>query len=190
MQRFNDKAIHHTLTVNCFVHIPFLSTRSWLLRPRERLRCIVMSMSVCGSVCREIISGTTRATFTNFVHVACVCGSIFLRQVYDRPNRLSPGRGFLPYCKCIIGRKMGDGSAWCGRSMLSTIALFVTQGWTEFLETEASGVNGSEHMFTGQCPFWRPTNSVKESTDSITRKISPTDLNRLILSWSASGVPN
>ena len=46
---------------------------------------------VCLSV-REDISGTTRAILPIFVHVACVRGSVFLRHVYDRPHRLSPGR--------------------------------------------------------------------------------------------------
>ena len=44
-----------------------------------------------------------------FVHVAYVRGSVLLRHVYDRPHRLSPGRGFLPQWKCIIGRKRGIG---------------------------------------------------------------------------------
>ena len=67
----------------------------FLVRPRERLRSIVMSMSVSVSVClsvREDIFGTTRAIFTNnFVHV--VRGSVLLRHVDDRPHRLSAGRG-------------------------------------------------------------------------------------------------
>ena len=61
--------------------------------PRERLRSIVMSMSVCLSV-REDISGTTRTNFTKvFVRVAYVRGSVILRHVDDRPHRLSAGRG-------------------------------------------------------------------------------------------------
>jgi len=40
----------------------------FLLRPRERLYSIVMSMSVCVCVClREDVSGTTRAIFINFL---------------------------------------------------------------------------------------------------------------------------
>ena len=31
-----------------------------------------------------------------FVHVACVCGSVLLRHVYNRPHRVSLGRGFSP----------------------------------------------------------------------------------------------
>ena len=45
------------------------------------------------------ISGTsaTRAIFSKiFMHVAYVRGSVLIRHVYDRPHRLSPGRGFLP----------------------------------------------------------------------------------------------
>jgi len=72
-----------------------------LLRSRERLRSIVMSMSVCVSVClsvRKDTSGTTCAIFTKFLmYVVCVRGSVILIQVYDRPHRLSPGRGFLPH---------------------------------------------------------------------------------------------
>ena len=69
-----------------------MSSYDFLLRPRQCLRSIVMSMSVCLSV-REDISGTTRAIFTKFiVHVAYVRGSV-LRHVDDRPHRLSAGRG-------------------------------------------------------------------------------------------------
>ena len=70
-----------------------------------------MSMSVRGSVClsvREDISGTTRAIFTKFfMHVACVRGSVLLRHVYDRPHRLSPGRGFLPLKNALSAGKGG-----------------------------------------------------------------------------------
>jgi len=56
-----------------------------------------MCLSVCLSV-REDISGTTRTIFTKFfVYVAYVRGSVLLQHVYDRPHRLSPGMGFLPY---------------------------------------------------------------------------------------------
>ena len=52
---------------------------------------------VCLSV-REDISGTIRAIFTSFfVHIAYVRGLALLRHVYDRPHRLTPGRGFLPH---------------------------------------------------------------------------------------------
>jgi len=46
-----------------------------------------MSMSLCGSVCKDI-SGTTRAILPNFfVHVAYVHGSVLLWHVHDRPHR-------------------------------------------------------------------------------------------------------
>ena len=87
-------------------------------------------MAVCGSVClsvREDISRTTDAIFTNFfAHIACVRGLVLLRHVYDRPHHLSPGRGFLPIENVLsVGKR--DGSAQRGRSMLSTIAVFLLQ---------------------------------------------------------------
>jgi len=57
---------------------------------------------VCLSVCGDI-SGTTRAIFTIFVHVAYVRDSV-LRYVDDRLHRLSAGRG--------------DGCAQRGRSVI------------------------------------------------------------------------
>ena len=145
--------------------------------PWERLRSILMSMSVGLWVCLSARispeSGTTCAIFTKFfVHVACVHGSVLFRHVYDRPHCVSPGRAFLPHWQCIYLRNRtrsfcqifytlptsvarsssdlftisrivyfregvffpienalsagkGDGSAQSGRSMLSTIALFV-----------------------------------------------------------------
>jgi len=85
-----------------------------LLRPRERLRSIVMRMSVCGSICvsvcpRGYFQNHTRDLYQIFVDVAYVRGSVLLRHVYDRPHRLSPERGFLPLLKCIIGRERGMG---------------------------------------------------------------------------------
>jgi len=64
-----------------------------------------------------------RDLYQYFAHVAYVRGSVLLRHVYDRPHRLSPGRGFLPIENALSAGK-GDGSAQRGRSMLSTIALF------------------------------------------------------------------
>jgi len=85
-----------------------------------------MSMSVSGSVCLSVtISPETHAIFTKFfVHVAYVFGSVLL-HVYDRPHCLSPGRGFSSLLKMHYRQGKGDGSAQCGRSMLSTIALFI-----------------------------------------------------------------
>ena len=60
----------------------------FLLCPRQRVRSIVMSVSVCLSV-REDISGTIRAIFTNFVHVAYGRGSVLRRQCDEIPR----GRG-------------------------------------------------------------------------------------------------
>ena len=70
----------------------------FLLRPLERRRSIVMSMSVCVcvSVClsvRQDISGPHARSLPIFVHVAYIRGSALLRHVDDRPHRLSPGRG-------------------------------------------------------------------------------------------------
>jgi len=64
-----------------------------LLRPRERLRSIVMSMSVCLSVCpRGYLRNQKRDLYKFFAHVAYVRGSVLLRQVDDRPHRLSARR--------------------------------------------------------------------------------------------------
>jgi len=65
-----------------------------------------------------------------FVHVAYVRGSVFLRHVHNRPHRLSPGRVFSIE-NALYSTAFGthtDGSAQCGRSMLSTI-LFLPTGW-------------------------------------------------------------
>ena len=67
----------------------------FLLRPRERLRSIVMSAFVCLCVClsaRTSPEPCTRAIFTKFfVHVAYVRGSVLLQQVDDGPHRLLLG---------------------------------------------------------------------------------------------------
>jgi len=56
-----------------------------LLHPREWLRSIVMSTSVCVSVCLSVhddISGTTHTIFATFlVHVAYGCTSGFLDDI-------------------------------------------------------------------------------------------------------------
>ena len=92
----------------------------FLLRLREWLRSIVMSMSVCVSVCpRGYLRNHTRDLYQIFVRVR---GSVVFRHVYDRPPRLSPG--FSAPLKRHSRPGKGDGSAQRGRSMLSTIALF------------------------------------------------------------------
>ena len=59
--------------------------------------CLSVSLSVCLSVCpRGYLRNHTRDRYQIFVHVACVCASVFLMHVDDRPHRLSPERGFLP----------------------------------------------------------------------------------------------
>ena len=58
-----------------------------LVRPREQLRSIVMSMSVCVSVCLPgYLRNHTRDLYQSFVHVAYVRGSFLLRYVDDRPH--------------------------------------------------------------------------------------------------------
>jgi len=60
-----------------------------LLRPRERLRSIVVRMSVCLS---DSISPEPHArSLPSFVHTAYVRCSV-IRHVDDRPHRLSAGR--------------------------------------------------------------------------------------------------
>jgi len=73
---------------------------------RDEYVCLWVCLSLCLSVC-EAISGTTRATFAKFLYT--VRGSVFIRHVDDRPHRVSPVRGFLPYWKCIIVRERGMG---------------------------------------------------------------------------------
>ena len=67
----------------------------------------MMSMSVCASVClsvREDISGTTRAIFTIFVHVAYVHGSV--------------SSGTMTIGRIAYRREAGDGSAQRKRSII------------------------------------------------------------------------
>jgi len=66
--------------------------------------CLFVCLSwVCLSV-REDISGTTLAKFLCMLFVSWL---VLLRHVYDRPHRVSPGRGFLPHWNCIIDRERG-----------------------------------------------------------------------------------
>jgi len=65
-----------------------------LLRLRKGLRSIVMSLSVCLSVCPTgYLRNPTHDLYQIFVHVAYGRGSVVLRHTDDRPHRLSPGRG-------------------------------------------------------------------------------------------------
>jgi len=74
---------------------PLIERLLFLLRPRERLRSIVMSMSVCVSVCLSArISPEPHArSLPNFC-ACCLCPWLgLLRHVDVRPHRLSAGRG-------------------------------------------------------------------------------------------------
>jgi len=65
-----------------------------------------MSMSVCGSVClREYLRNNKRELYQIFAHVAYVRRSVLLRNVDDRPHRLSAERGWrecTPWAKCNL----------------------------------------------------------------------------------------
>ena len=54
---------------------------------------------VCLSVClsARISPEQHWRSLPFFVRAACVCGSVLLRHVDDRPHRVSPGMGFLPH---------------------------------------------------------------------------------------------
>ena len=85
---FADTRIENTHFTICV----FL--RGDILADRQRPRSIVMSMSVCVSVCpRGYLRDHTRDLYQIFVLVAYVRGSVLLRHVDDRPHRLSAGRG-------------------------------------------------------------------------------------------------
>jgi len=92
----------------------------------NRLGSIVMSMSVCGSVClsvREDISGTTRTR--DFYQFLCMLPVFVARSSSDTftIGRIAyrQGRVFFHIEKALSAEK-GDGSAQRGRSML--FALF------------------------------------------------------------------
>jgi len=75
---------------------------------------VCLCLSICGSLClsARIYPELHARSLPFFVHDACVCGSVLLRYVYDRPHRLSSWRGFLLHWKCIIGRE-GKGGWEC-----------------------------------------------------------------------------
>ena len=83
-----------------------------LLRPRERLRSTVKSMSVCRSVCLYVCPrGDVRNHLCALYQIFCACCLCpwlgLLQHVYDRPHRWSTRRGFLPHWKCIISWERG-----------------------------------------------------------------------------------
>jgi len=72
----------------------------FLLRPWERWRSIVMSTSLCVSVCLSLqdICGTTHAIFTNFsVHVAYGRGLVVVWQGDEIPRGREVLGGFLTF---------------------------------------------------------------------------------------------
>jgi len=86
---------------------------------RDKYVCLRVCLSVCLSA--RISPEPHAQSLPIFVHVAYVHGSVLLRHLYDRPHRLSLGRG-SPIENALSAGK-GDGSAQHGRSMQSTIAL-------------------------------------------------------------------
>ena len=67
--------------------------------------CVCVRACLCVSVClsvHEDISGTTRAIFTIFVHVAYGRGSVLLRQGDEIPRGRSSFGGFLPHWQFIV----------------------------------------------------------------------------------------
>jgi len=86
-----------------------------LLRPRERLRSIVVRMSVCLS---DSISPEPHARpLPILVYVAYVRGSVLLRHDDDRPHRLSAGRGRV--------LRESTSRAKCNQRLLSHLVYFV-----------------------------------------------------------------
>jgi len=83
-----------------------------------------------------------RDLYQILVRVAYVRGSI-LWHVYDRPHRLSPGRGYLPHWKCIIGRERGmgahsEGKVWYLR-LLSSLLLQSLARCSRYCVSRSSG---------------------------------------------------
>jgi len=73
----------------------------------EQLGSIVMSRSVCVFVCPQgYLRNRTRDLYQFFVHVAYARGSVLLRQVDDRPHRLSAGREGVTDCSAQHGRSV------------------------------------------------------------------------------------
>jgi len=98
-------------------------------------------LSVCLSVCpRGYLRSHTRDLYQIFLRVACIRGSVLLRHVYDRPHRVSPGRGFLPNRKCIIDRQMWMGVDSAGEVCYLRLPCFRT---VESLELRAQALHTS-----------------------------------------------
>jgi len=69
--------------------------------------CRSVRVSVCLSA--RIPPESHSRSLPNFLCMLPVSVARSSSDVYDRPHRLSPGRGFLPHWKCIIGRETGMG---------------------------------------------------------------------------------
>ena len=92
---------------------------------------------VCLSVCLlsvcpwGYLRNHTCDLYQIFVPVACVRGSV-LWYVYNRSHRVSPGRGFLPPWKCIIGQERGMGVHSAGEVCYLQLPCYLCQ-WTVLL---------------------------------------------------------
>jgi len=84
-------------TVQFITWVCYTCITTFLLRLLERLRSIVMSVSVWLTICQTgYLRNHMRDIYYIFVHAAYFRGSVLLRHVYDRPDRRSPGKDFLP----------------------------------------------------------------------------------------------
>jgi len=91
----------NTLSERFYVIIYYGSRQTFApVRDSDRAECDeYVSLWVCLSVREDIhiLSSEPHArSLPIFLHVAYVRGSVLLRHVYDRPHRLSSGRGFFP----------------------------------------------------------------------------------------------
>jgi len=97
--------LRHNFTSTNYFNVNDL-LRSIVMRSTDEYVCL--SVTLCVSVCpRRYLRNHMRDLYQIFVRVACVRGSVFLRHVYDRPHRLSPGMVFLSHWKCSIGQERG-----------------------------------------------------------------------------------
>ena len=89
VQRIREMTLEITHCTILVLFLIFTSPAGAVAKYCDDYACVCVCLSV-----RQDISGTTRAIFTNFfVHVAYGRGSVLLRNVDDRPHRLSPGSG-------------------------------------------------------------------------------------------------